>query len=574
MQNGKLLVLGVGVVVSVWLIGCTNRDPVVAQIGKDRKITLENLRTDFKRDPSYPKDRKATLDDYKSHLNKMIDHDIKISAAYRLGLQKDTLVQSMISSQKQHYILQKFHQKVIIEKVVKEKDVRSFYSKTDRDVLIRTIFLKCPPQTLPEKEDSIKTKAMSIYKRIQNGESYSELARQYSEDEKTAINGGLVGIMKYNRSDDPAQNMAFSMKTGEISKPVKSKLGYNIIKVEEIRPKEREPYQKVSDQIRSLLINERRAVISNQTRAYEEQLKKNYQFTVNEKSIDTLVTFFKEKRSYYKKEILDSLKQLPKDLTNMGMVKFKKREFTISDLFQRIKDNNMNMGIRMNDKNFVKSAVERWAMIDLLMNAAVDDGIERDAKVKASILEATENAMVAVLNKKVIYSDVKIKPEDIKRYYEIHKDSLFSTKEKVRIQEVLVDNLQLAKKIYTMALQKKTLGRYPAQYTIRPGLKEKNGLLEPYTKGQGGRIGEIAFKLRVGEITGPIPMENKTYSVIQLKAKIPKKIIPLVEVENNIKQNLTRSQEKEKDTIWIEGKKKEIGFKINEKVLENVLNAK
>jgi peptidyl-prolyl cis-trans isomerase C len=574
MKKCGLWFAGFSIVLLMLFSGCGKNDPVVARIGKDKTIRLNELKEDFEKNNSLPSGTKPTLANYQNHLDKMIQEDIKVIAAYRLGLDKDSTVQAKLEPEKKRLLLRRLYEKIILEPSVKETDIRNYYAKTGKEVLIRNILFKFRPPLSQTQEDSIKTKAMSVYQRIQKRESFSELARQYSDDENSAINGGLLGYVEYTRSNDPVINAAYSMKTGEVSKPIKNAMGFNIIRIEESRPKARKPYEKAHDEIQSLLVRERNTEISKSAKAYEEQQKKKNGFSLIDKSVDTLATFFKNSKPFYREELVDTLNKLPADIQSLVLVKYGRREMKVKDLAKRFENIYSMMGISMRNKETLRSYVEQFASTDILTDVAIHRGLETDKKVKGFVTSSLEKAMVELLYKKYIYQVIEPKPEEVLSYYENHKDSLYSSPEMVRIQEVLVNDLALAERIKNLTLKRKDLARYPAQYTIRPGMKEKNGIFEPFTRMQYNQIGDVAFGLKVGETGGPVKLQNNTYSVFKVIAHINKVVRPFEKSKKRVERDLIKIRQKEKEQAWLEAQKREVNVRIEQAVLEKGLNVR
>jgi foldase protein PrsA len=73
--------------------------------------------------------------------------------------------------------------------------------------------------------------ANAIYDRLQKGEDFAQLAKELSQDTGSGANGGDLGWFGKGAMVAPFEEAAFSLKVGEISKPVKSDFGYPIIQV-------------------------------------------------------------------------------------------------------------------------------------------------------------------------------------------------------------------------------------------------------------------------------------------------------------------------------------------------------
>ena len=90
--------------------------------------------------------------------------------------------------------------------------------------------------TNPKDDAAVKAKAEGILKRVQAGEDFSALAKEFSQDPGSAQQGGDLGWSERKVWVAPFADAAYSMKVDEIRGPVKTQFGYHILKLTGIRP--------------------------------------------------------------------------------------------------------------------------------------------------------------------------------------------------------------------------------------------------------------------------------------------------------------------------------------------------
>lgn len=73
--------------------------------------------------------------------------------------------------------------------------------------------------------------AYQLYERINKGESFAELAKKYSEDPGSALQGGVYTDVKRGEFIPKFEEILFKLKPKEISKPFKTEYGYHIVEL-------------------------------------------------------------------------------------------------------------------------------------------------------------------------------------------------------------------------------------------------------------------------------------------------------------------------------------------------------
>lgn len=120
------------------------------------------------------------------------------------------------------------------------KDVEA-YRQSYQDSLpprlsLSKISIKVKPA--PEVLAGARAKIDEVNQKLQAGESFAALARQYSEDPGTATNGGDLGCFKSGQLVAEFEEAARQLKPGQISEPVLTPYGYHLIQLREKREEE------------------------------------------------------------------------------------------------------------------------------------------------------------------------------------------------------------------------------------------------------------------------------------------------------------------------------------------------
>ncbi|HEY6360108.1 MAG TPA: peptidyl-prolyl cis-trans isomerase [Vicinamibacterales bacterium] len=107
--------------------------------------------------------------------------------------------------------------------------------------------------TAGKDEAAVQKQAEEILKRAQAGEDFAALAKQYSEDEGSKVNGGDLDYFARGRMVPEFEQAAFNTEPGQITNLVKSQFGFHIIKVVDKRAATTTPLDSVRAQIQDNL---------------------------------------------------------------------------------------------------------------------------------------------------------------------------------------------------------------------------------------------------------------------------------------------------------------------------------
>jgi len=128
-----------------------------------------------------------------------------------------------------------------------------------------------------------ETRIKEIYKKLQQGEKFESLAKQFSDDKSTSGKGGQLSPFTGGQlGSQEFEDMAFSLnKKDEVSQPFKTDFGWHIVKL--INKKGTQPYEEVKGVFENKVKRDSRSQLINS--ALANQLNKKYQVADNNEAL-------------------------------------------------------------------------------------------------------------------------------------------------------------------------------------------------------------------------------------------------------------------------------------------------
>ena len=143
-----------------------------------------------------------------------------------------------------------------------DKEIWAYYDR-NRDsfrepekIQASHILIKADPLWDAAKKAEARKKIESVQKQAQDGQDFASLAKTHSED-PSAAKGGDLGYVRPGQVVKPFEEALFSLKPGELSDIVETRLGYHLIKAGDRQPEKTIPFEALKDQLKLLLKQEK-----------------------------------------------------------------------------------------------------------------------------------------------------------------------------------------------------------------------------------------------------------------------------------------------------------------------------
>lgn len=222
----------------------------------DQMIDIEAVCEQARKDKLAPSEEE--VDKAFEELKKNIDADEEYKKKLEdLGID-DTYLRAQ---QEQDLIIQKYKENFDKNVKISDEEMKKYYEDNKKDyykdevkashILISTVDDNGKELSESKKKEA-KKKAEEVLEKAKNGQEFSELAKEYSDDTGSASQGGDLGYFTKGQMVQEFEEAAFSLKPGEISGLVESEYGYHIIKVYD-KIDEQLPFDEVKDEIKTTL---------------------------------------------------------------------------------------------------------------------------------------------------------------------------------------------------------------------------------------------------------------------------------------------------------------------------------
>lgn len=399
--------------------------------------------------------------------------------------------------------------------------------------------------------DKPESRINDIYLKLQQGEDFEALAKQFSEDQSSASKGGMLAPFTGGQlSSVEFENQAFALEhVGDISKPFETEYGWHIIKLYGKKPvasfedMKAELEEKVKRDSRSQLINE--SLLNN--------LKQQYQ--VSDATPDL---------SYFESILNDNYFigkwVLPTDFkAQEPLIKIQEKQIVYEDFGQYLVKNQRRQMPKMSIKTLVVNSYHAFLENELLQYKK--ERLEVENQDYANIVEEYRDGLLLFdLMETEIWNAAKKDSVGLQTYYNNHKDNYFWNQ---RVDAVVASS---AKKTTIKKVQK-LLQNNQTPEQIKAALNSESEIDVIFTSGimdaqHQSLPADFKFKTGVSDIY----KFNEGYIVANVKEVLPKETKSFDEAKGAVISDF----QNHKEANWILSLEEKYQVNVNQDVLESV----
>ncbi len=472
--------------------------------------------------PDYLRSKKEGVAAHRAHLQSLVDKELVLREARKRDMAQLPDLKHQLSKMVNKRLGEELSRKMVdAQFTVTEEELRAAYEEQSLGWEI------WPAHILSASEKD----ARDIIRLLDAGASFSELARERSLADDADKGGNLGAFFSQSGAVSSLRDGTFHLEEGQISEPIRTIDGYEVVKV---LKKRRIPFEKLRDDIAKQLsrrkwVSRREAVI--------DSLKKAHDLRYHRDRIHV---------------VLDGLHRrgLDQAQAQVPLAEYTGGEIKVGDFVQGLLD--VEKGALPPDSAAVSHMLEVWILPDSLL--ALEARAQR-LHQRTDIMEWKEKnhrrLLASQLRLDAVEGRVEVTDAEVRAYYEKYLETYRSLPGVIEMTEVLVNTHAEAEEILARVRGGERLAELAFRHSVRPGMKPVGG----HTFADSGRVtikslyqspyrtlfGDSNSK-DVGVLQGPMEVQGK-YSVFRLDQPYEMALLPFKQVQRPIRVKIRKRRE-------------------------------
>ncbi|MBF0694375.1 MAG: peptidylprolyl isomerase [Flavobacterium sp.] len=420
------------------------------------------------------------------------------------------------------------------------------------ELSVSHIMVLKPTQDDVAAEQKAQNTINDIYKKLQQGENFEALAKQFSEDKSSAGKGGELNRFASGQlSSEEFENVAFSLsKPGEISAPIESAFGWHIIKLNEKFPVK--TFDEMKGELENRIGKDERSRLIEQS--LNEKLRKKYSIKRDAKlyaSIQKAVT----------DKIYTSSWSVPVNSSAYKGDLFKIQDKKISGL-QFLEYINEKQKSDVSTKPVAKAVDQLYeAFVDLQLNTYYNDNLENEFPEFSYVMDEYRDGLLLFdLMEKEIWERSKTDTIGLKSFYDAHKSN-YMWKDRVEAVVISSTKQDVAKKAQKFLKKGKDADYIKSKLNTEDviNVMVSNGTFE-----EGNPALPKGTELKTG--VSDVRKDGDYFFVTKITKTLPAGVKSFDEARGKVTNDYQQFLEEN----WVNDLKNEFSVQVNSQVFESV----
>jgi parvulin-like peptidyl-prolyl isomerase len=442
-------------------------------------------------------------------LNNVINEYLIYDDLHRQGFDRDSVYDENLREITGQALLDGYAKRISTDTLtVSEAEFMEEFRASNTRVNARYVYAKTEDEAHRLKE------------RLTRGETFEAIAREVFQDSALARNGGSLGFFGYGEMEPELERAAFALAPGELSEPVRLRIGYAVLRVDKRveKPLSSEyDYAKAKPKLEKA-IRERKTLLI--LRRDNDGIVKELSPEFDDRGVEAAHRAWVLGNAWTP-SVIETM-QLPDSLARLPMMRFRGGAWTVAEFLKKADLMRTRDRRKTRSTADLKEAAVGLATRDVLLEHARSAGLIHDARVQAQVQRVRDDYMLRRWRSSVLDTlgpTVRWNEDTLRSYYEGHKD-VFHFQPMVNVAEIIVKTEAEAAALARRARAGSDFAALARQNSMRRWSAERGGELGFGTRALFGNFGEKFFKGKIGQILGPEPVEP-FYAVFKILGAKP-----------------------------------------------------
>lgn len=517
----------------------SERDAVLATVNGE-PIYLDDLASQLGRIHGSARDGQRSGFDLDQLMFRVVNDMLLGQEARAMGLAEAPEIQSDVSDHRDDLAVRLLEREKIFERAEPtDAEMRRAYEQEYRRITFRVL-------TALDREAS-----EALFEEVRSGADMEALAAERSIDPYSARGGIVRDIARIDLSPSVA-NLAFSLQPGELGGPVRTDLGWSVIRVESFRDADPGDRARLEPFLRDLLRHRKSQVLRAELAA---QARERHPVQVDQKLVQTV-----------RPERLPDARLIPSYEDGQAVVaSVGELTLTVEEYAKALRTR--WKGVRNEEAALAAAPIILQKLIDqrLLLAEARWLGYTDRPEVLRSAHDLETQLLIPLYLEQAVGPSVKVSPEEMQAWYEEHKQEMRKPP-RLHLAQITVEDPDEAQRIAALLREGADVGWLARQHSI-DRFKEAGGdrgWLVP-NPGTGGGNAKY-LEAEAGDVFDP-EGESGNYVVVMVTSRQEQGLYSFEEVSGNARRAVRERKEREAVASLMDKLRERSEIEIDEELL-------
>lgn len=512
--------------------GCSNKKRVASIDGN--AITLEyflSTRNSGFEGKTVSQKNKA-LDEFYATL-------LRAKAAQETNLAEQSALKYTLAGSQQKIILNALYQSRVVDVVLPESELKNAYEKMKDQRKVSRLLVRYGPGSTPKRtENEAQELAQTIKEQINaGGLTFEKAVEQYSDDMATKKKGGDMGYVSYPQLPPNIQTAIWDLQLNEISDPLKTGVGFFLIKLTELRPVKLGSYTQEVKRIKDVMMRGRADSLRATWDSLRISINKKTETTFNDSTLTLLANrIYKVYSKEYSNGQTGDLGSLVDSIEYVSPGRIEGKTINPEEMKETLRFAQHNNFRGLTSADLTKRLIRYHLQMAVLTKYAENHGIKDYDDIANKLRWDRDKSLGEYYLNNVVLTDFPPTEDTLRAFYNREKPTRYATVDTVHVREIYVSDNSLAQELRKQLKKGTDFASLAKKNTQRPGYQETGGDLGWFPTDRYGAVGEKATSMNTGEIAGPVAV-GTGWSIIKLIDEKPGESLSFDDIKGNVRKD-------------------------------------